>query len=305
MTLEWNTETNAYELPDDERNEVRRVKRTAWKDALTVWMEQDPQTSQDASTSMEMTADASESSLLFDDPRYRHFQSLAPNNNGTITPRPAFVQARICPCSENPHYEESAYYCAADKTYCAVPASYYQHPEAPLCLDLPEKVVFARSIFPVIMIWFCLSLIFCLCTTPGRHAVEYMISTAYPVWNDRIITGWLARQPGRAHELWRRHWDRERFGGPSYFPWRPVGGGGLGGRKVEFVLKTCLYHAPPEANEISTTRQRDENDNDDEDSDNEDDPRATCSICFIRLEEGAKIGKLQCGHLFHSECIKG
>lgn len=30
----------------------------------------------------------------------------------------------------------------------------------------------------------------------------------------------------------------------------------------------------------------------------------TCSICYDEYEENKKIGKMQCGHLFHLECIK-
>lgn len=328
VTLEWNETAKAYEKKVSNNNPSDNgIRRRAWKDAVPVWVEEDPQ-SQDAwsmgMTSAASDAEPSSSALRFNDPPQRLLQTASSNNNNndtaTITPpRAAVVQARICPCSENPHYETQAFYCAADKTYCAVPASYYQQPEAPLCLDLVSSEIFARSIWPVIMIWFCLSILFCMCTTPGRHAVEYMlVSTCLPSWNDRIIRNWLTRQPGRAHELWRRHWDRERYGspsGPSYFPWRPGPGGPLGGggRKVEFILKTCLYHAPPatlpeDGNETSPRRNGVENGgavHHDGDNGDDDEQRPTCSICFIPLEEGVKIGKLQCGHLFHSECIKG
>lgn len=333
VTLEWNEETMTYELTGDDgignTTGTRRVKQKAWKDAVPVWMDQDPRTGGTAASV------GTETSFLASNngPLHRHLPSSSSSgitsnsdiddkndnkNNNTIIPRAPIVQARICPCSENPHYEETAFYCTADKTYCAVPASYYQRAQAPLCLDLQSDEIFARSIWPVIMIWFCLSLVFCVCTTPGRHAVEYMIATIWPSWNDRVITTWLVRQPGRAHELWRRHWDRERYGSPSYFPWRPMGP--MGGRKVEFILKTCVYHAPPsvvdnardDEDGTTTTRHRDEtvaggnfNTTTTSDSDDDDDQRPTCSICFIPLEEGVKIGKLQCGHLFHSECIKG
>nr|GFB11998.1 hypothetical protein [Tanacetum cinerariifolium] len=30
----------------------------------------------------------------------------------------------------------------------------------------------------------------------------------------------------------------------------------------------------------------------------------TCAICYGEYEENKKIGKLQCGHLFHVDCIK-
>ena len=30
----------------------------------------------------------------------------------------------------------------------------------------------------------------------------------------------------------------------------------------------------------------------------------TCAICYSEYEENKKIGKLQCGHLFHVDCIK-
>ena len=75
VTLEWNEETMAYELPGDgtssdnknNNTDVRRVKRTAWKDSVPVWVDQDP------GAPSEMTVSASQSSFLVsNDPLHRH-----------------------------------------------------------------------------------------------------------------------------------------------------------------------------------------------------------------------------------------
>jgi len=43
-------------------------------------------------------------------------------------------------------------------------------------------------------------------------------------------------------------------------------------------------------------------DNDDTFSDNED--GVTCTICIMDIEDGDRVGVLECNHLFHSDCLK-
>jgi hypothetical protein len=60
----------------------------------------------------------------------------------------------------------------------------------------------------------------------------------------------------------------------------------------ELVLKTKEYHY---INEQTPG----------EEVVDEDDPSNCCTICFVPLEEGDRIGALNCNHIFHVECIKG
>ena len=60
----------------------------------------------------------------------------------------------------------------------------------------------------------------------------------------------------------------------------------------ELILKTKRYH------DIS------DNQSSVEDLE-EDDPAICCTICFVPLEEGDRIGDLTCDHIYHVECLKG
>jgi len=62
---------------------------------------------------------------------------------------------------------------------------------------------------------------------------------------------------------------------------------------TELLLKTKAYTASPE--EILQA----------EDDDEGDDPSTCCTICFVPLENGDRVGDLQCQHVFHVECLKG
>ena len=62
----------------------------------------------------------------------------------------------------------------------------------------------------------------------------------------------------------------------------------------ELVLKTKPFQRPANQEE-----------EEEGEVDLEDDPSACCTICFVPMEDGDRIGDLTCGHVFHVECIKG
>jgi hypothetical protein len=60
----------------------------------------------------------------------------------------------------------------------------------------------------------------------------------------------------------------------------------------ELLLKTKLFHV--DSQPVDTAPE--END--------EDDPTTCCTICFVPLEEGDRIGDLACRHVYHVDCLK-
>lgn len=301
--LEWNQVTESYFAPEkNEQNEERSIRRRAAveNNAPLVWL--DDRDIELFSSGQGKSIQLGHQQDNFSALSNTHTSHRRRTEDNSIK-QPESVKTRLCTCTENPSYTETAYYCAADKTYCAVPASYTKTPTPPLCLNLESDEIFARSVWPVVMIWFCLSLLFCVCTSPGRNAVEFMVGTIFPSWSNRTVDLWMQRHPGRVIELWRRHLDRERYlarrsGRSGWFPWVQTGND----RKIEFVLATRKYHCNPSDGGAATTmpHNHDENQN----AADEDDAAVTCSICFIPFEEGDRIGKLRCHHLFHSDCIK-
>jgi RING-like zinc finger len=310
--------------------------------------------------------------------------------------RPLTIAVRICPCAEShPAYPDHKYYCQTDRSYCAVPGAYppAQTTNAdgttgyavitPVCLNLQNDEIFVRSVWPIILIWFALALVFCLCTYPGRNAIDYVIATLFPCYNKRVVDSILlqsssasrinnsdnALSPVSRHAYQRRRHLEERY---RYLvrEQRVVDGGlELAERRVfEYQLKTRRYRRPavpkngdgdggdendkrasaaPELDHVSsvnTTRRTaaaaaqpptstvemtrqpaeaplpasssspsslleannniDENDsinNDDNDNSNEeaDELEHACSICFVPLENGDRVGALPCQHVFH------
>ena len=88
-------------------------------------------------------------------------------------------------------------------------------------------------------------------------------------------------QQQRHNQMMRRAWSI----------WDTMSGGDMPPEPLEMELKTKKYHAPP-IEEL------------DPDMDPEEDPSTCCTICFVPLEEGDRIGALTCDHVYHVDCLK-
>jgi hypothetical protein len=53
---------------------------------------------------------------------------------------------------------------------------------------------------------------------------------------------------------------------------------------------------------LSSSQQK--QDGNDEKNKNEEDETDECTICFVTLEDGDRVGSLSCQHVFHADCLK-
>jgi RING-like zinc finger len=305
-------------------------------------------------------------------------------NEAALLRRPRTIEVRICPCAEShPAYPDYKYYCPTDRAYCAVPGVYPSSGSTyaavtPVCLNLQNDEIFVRSVWPIILIWFALAAVFCLCTYPGRNAIDYVLATCFPCYNKRVVDSILQSHqsnnnnsdlsPVSRHAYQRRRHLEERY---LYLvrDHQVVDGGlELAERRLfEYQLKTKRYHripaaapkddnddgenaivaAPSELGPVATNAEttststaiansasnaeemtcqpidaplpvvssspsgsllvdNDNNNNNNDDSNNNDEGEAddeldehACSICFVPLEDGDRVGALPCQHVFH------
>lgn len=146
--------------------------------------------------------------------------------------------------------------------------------------------------------------IFLLVTKTGRGNIHYLISCCYPPWQRRLADRIAENDPVRSRQLLRSYGRRRRaqlemrqHGGaldptvpifPFMIPHYPGAEEEEKDEEVppqQFALKTKTYHAPPE-------------------DDDDDAEETSCTICFVPLVDGDRVGALPCDHVFHASCLK-
>jgi hypothetical protein len=71
---------------------------------------------------------------------------------------------------------------------------------------------------------------------------------------------------------------------------------------TSLALRIKKYKRPSPTRVQAGGQDETKDDEDDSSSDVEGEDR--CTICFLSLEDGDRVGSLKCNHLFHSECLK-
>ena len=254
------------------------------------------------------------------------------------------LEFRRCPCTPRTHYDRGDFYCPADLGYCAISGSYHSNPEDPVCLNIQSEEIFVRSIWPIILIWFALTFTFCICTWAGKNACDFILSTFCPCWNKLLFEAICARPQDddqdnnndrrrgflRRMVIRRRRYIQDRY--------RAIVGRARGSEPgnlshhsggSEYELRTRIFRRekkdisnenkdqdePVPEQHQETIRDANENglsiqpvDNDDVndgETSSEDQHSPSCAICFLTLEEGDRVGAIDCEHLFHVDCLKG
>jgi len=256
----------------------------------------------------------------------QQYQEFSRNSSSDGFPFPNYTEARLCSCgmSQYVHTAEQAYYCPVDSSHCVVPVL---HPSlnatpqmrVPKCLKADNRSIFARSIWPILIIWYGMAVLFCLCTTPGRNALDCMIVQCCSCYGDYLVNRMMQHQPHRVAALANSYLDRSTISDGLNFQRRrreeendqerdaenernsqleilfmetelTMLGARLQRqerRPTELTLKTKIFKKS--ATNIS-------NEQGEED--------LSCTICFGPIEDGNRVGQLPCEHIFHVECLK-
>ena len=221
------------------------------------------------------------------------------------------ITVRECPCVSHFNFGEQ-FYCEAKRGYCAIPSAYYGDSADPVCLDIQNKEVFVRSVWPIILIWFALTGAFCVLTFSGRNAMDYALTSLFPKWNEMIFEAICYdpesnndhdNRPGLLRKLFyvRRNQFQNRYRGiVNRAQIREEGGNPDDTEGMPYEIRTRRFHktenaihAEPDSIVHSCDTLQDEEESE-----------ASCAICFLPLEEGERVGVIDCGHVFHVDCLK-
>jgi len=317
----------------------------------------------------------------------------------TTTTKRTTIEVRRCSCAfVSGYYPENDFYCPTDKSYCYVPRTFSSIHPTPSCVNASASENVTKTMWPIIVVWFCIIGICLVCTVQGRNAVDCVLASVFPCWNDVVIKIMRRRNPDRVDTLIRRFYWRnrqrleERYqemlqagavpdGDPNHssdgggdddedaalapselrlktrifraseidVSRMSTGGGGGGGYGdhngngfdvVDDDIDDCPIHlqataaatssSSADGTDPSTTATKKgpccvvdnpappghhhhhhHHFGDDEEEDDPIDQYSidnysvpSCTICFVPLEDGDRVGALPCTHVFHVDCLK-
>ena len=330
----YNSTTESYEIDrgndgDDSQNRRRRnVLRTRTKQRkYTSTTINGSRWHLDYLFMDEEGVDASSSVPAF--PVSQNTRTLHEGNKGVSDS--SMMQVRVCPCVEGEKGE--SYYCPADRDYCEQSRFQNNTMREPTCANSSQRIDVVRTIWPVTIVWIAFMSVCLVCTTPGRNAIDHVISRIFPRWNDHVINVMMMRNPNRVNLLIRRHYWRRRESFERHYEDIMIRQGRDRRRSerestnerlpTELRLRTKIFESSPPKDDSagktieyigpdSSSSSQNENDAIKNDSGQEPcgqtdlaDNEQTCSICFIALEDGERVGALPCNHIFHVDCLKG
>lgn len=226
--------------------------------------------------------------------------------NASSTNATLLVGLRECTC-----HQEETLYCPSFTDTCRVGGG-----DTPICYNSSSTEVFG------VILWICAVAyasmgVLALCVTRrGRTVVEYFIRIIYPKYNTFIANRMLRNDPERATKMIRDHMQRRQQARHRYglhtVAVAPVQS--INENPTSLVLKTSVYRTfsssgdedddgdlPDDSHEYKCNHSND----DDHHCDDSNEPEEECSICFVPLEDGDRVGSFPCKHLFHVEpCLK-
>jgi hypothetical protein len=199
------------------------------------------------------------------------------NRNCTLTSK-----VRECSCSQ---ISTQDVYCPIEKNSCNACGLSADGSIASFTISTPSK--FLQNCWPIVMMWEIIVLLFIFFTEQGRKARRYILAC---FCNKRSNTQLLDESLDR-HRVHRRR-SSSRIGHGS-------------GEDNNSDVPT-LDELPSDEDEVRRPQRltlrtkrycRPYDTVDDEDADN-------CSICFVALRSGDRVGALPCQHSFHVDCLK-
>ena len=255
------------------------------------------------------------------------------HNHSDSTGSVRYFSARRCECADRLEYDRE-YYCKSSVSHCAVPSIWSTSRRTPVCLDDDPRRDAIRYIFLFVLALYLMILSCLLCTENGRGIFHGIITLCcYRPWNTRLVRQIQQHDQRRTNRLLRSYWRRRRLLlerqyreminnrndqtsnnnnnnndaaaqdnnnnnvalEPEEIEERP--------KPTHLALRTRIYHRGdyyPSKGVESVEKKRGQDDfvvDDDEEE-------HACTICFGPLVEGDRVGALDCGHVFHVECLK-
>ena len=191
-------------------------------------------------------------------------------------------------------------------------------------------VCFVSQIWPLMLLWYLCFILFVCCSYKGRQAILFCCSKCIPTLNGALVDRMLQRQRQQftLANIWRqaaraRMWNNNTRTNNNDNGDNENGDNGENetndnGDNVEETDQEqpleqsqqsniqSMFQRPPTALELKTKKFDFSmiHNGDDENNEAYDEDDHCCTICFVPLEEGDRIGDLSCNHLFHVDCLK-
>jgi hypothetical protein len=201
-------------------------------------------------------------------------------SNDTHRNYTVIAQVRECACNQ---ISAQSAYCPSDKEMCGLAVD-----GSISCFTTTTRVSLLRNCWPVVVMWYGIVLLFLFFTEQGRHARRYVLTTVCNSgFNARVVDRVLEEARGNPR---RGRWMARRFSGeennagvaPHFEDTHSDDDDAR--RPQRLALKTKRFSRPPGTED--------------------DDDACNCSICFVPLQDGDRVGALQCQHSFHVDCLK-
>jgi hypothetical protein len=156
-----------------------------------------------------------------------------------------------------------------------------------------------RTAWPILLVWVALVAGVCCVTDVGMDARHYFLRVCCRQSNEAFVDRILQAPPGSSRLRRRRQGFLHSYLAEA-------------GLNQPIPLRTIVPQPPttvPTALELRTKRYKapfgaDQRENGDGDNEDDDGHEASCTICFHPLNDGDRIGDLECSHNFHVDCLK-
>ena len=170
--------------------------------------------------------------------------------------------------------------------------------------------------FPVVCVTIALISICLVLSVPGRHALSCLPGHLIPCWNNIAARAMMRHDPQQATSMLRQYFLR------SLEQNNPVATRQVedlrqrriqSGPSLKLSLKTATFDLAQLAATTSATTMTSKRSFSSQNSnsvpanysnDADDVKDHTCSICFVDLVDGDRMGVLPCKHIFHVACLK-
>eukprot|EP00956_Cyclotella_meneghiniana_P003453 scaffold4205_cov75-Cyclotella_meneghiniana.AAC.2 len=248
--------------------------------------------------------------------------------NATTTPKLLPFKGLYCDCTGRLPTNNN-FYCPVTSKSCEVWNGYGSGEEYTVtCTSENWMVAYARYMWYYLIFWFAFLSLSLLLTAPGQHAVKYIISRKFPSINSRLVdlivelesSRQIQTQMSIAHE---RYLQRRREGWVIGYRLKTKRYNENEKRDKDKPEADCKASVQNEhineadnANEepVEEEKEPDVNINQTEDISQTNQQSSglqrtdskepdTCTICLLDIEEGEKIADVQCGHMFHADCL--
>ena len=188
-----------------------------------------------------------------------------------------------CACSQIPFQDA---YCPSDKDTCGLSAD-----GTISCFSNTRPSSILRSCWPIVMLWYAVVILFLFFTEQGRNSQRYILACFH---NNRVNDELVYRTLDRHRRLRRRASTRIGRRSRSRDEFNHYDVPALDDTPIDeddarrpqrLTLKTKRFCRP-----CGTGDDESEGHN--------------CSICFVSLADGDRVGALECQHSFHVDCLK-